>query len=160
MLALITTVVVLAFQSQLPVPPPVSVCVPTPITPCDEPIPLPIPIPPPPCIPSPITQCDGNPPAPPPPPPADLPPVFPQPLVVVERTKIELTVKWKKAIDDHRVTRYMFMRDKTILGWRTPTTTKYTFKLKCGRHVYRVVAIDVYLQYGVNQLTLTRKCPT
>lgn len=126
-------------------------------TPAQLPIPplppLP-PVPPIPCIPLPAMPCYQPPPAPP----LDEPPKLTGTIKLADRTKLAVTLRWKPAVDDKGIVRYLIFRDGRLIASLPPTTTRLRVKLRCGRHVYALVALDAFAQRAVKTLRVRRRC--
>ncbi len=127
---------------------PAQVCVPLPGVPCFQP-PLPIP-----CIPLPLVPCY----TPPEPPPADTPPEFTAPLVLVNPTRTAVTITWKAATDDVGILRYLVYRDKRLIASLAPAARRIRVRLRCGRHVYTVIALDSFGQRALKSTRVRRRC--
>ena len=114
------------------------------------------PLPPPPPVPC-IPLVDPNCHTPPPPPPGDEPPVFAA-LVIAERGRLTILVTWKPAIDDHGIHLYLVFRDGRFLDAKPPDARRHRFRLLCGRHAYRVDAVDRYGQAATQRVHVRRRC--
>lgn len=114
----------------------------------------PLPPPPPaPCLPVLDPMCPPL----PEPPPGDDPPVF-RSLKIVERTRTTLVLSWR-ASDDVGLVYVIFYRDGTMLAARSASEPhRWTFRLLCGRHSYRVDVLDLYAQRDSRRLIVRRSC--
>jgi len=116
--------------------------------------PLPVPpLPPPPCIPLIDPGCVPPVPAPP----GDDPPVFPDTLTATKDDGY-IVLRWKPARDDITLAGYRFYRDGDYIGRRGPTITHVRLRLPCGRHRFRVEAVDSADQPASRGVTIRRRC--
>jgi hypothetical protein len=138
-LALVAALLV-ALPGQIPPIPPIPPVPPIP------------PIPPIPCLPALDPSCPPL----PAPPPTDEPPTL-LPLKVVERTATTLLVSWR-ASDDRGVEHYLVYRDGKFIVATSGEVHHWRFKLLCGRHSYRVEALDAYAQRDSQRLIVRRRC--
>jgi hypothetical protein len=109
---------------------------------------------PPPCLP--VLTC----PPPPLPVPGDSPPVLPTVTVVKrEEASRTVTLEWKPATDDHAIVGYRFYRDGKLLSTaKGSQLTRVRFYVPCGRHAFKVEAVDSIGQRTSRLLRVRRRC--
>jgi hypothetical protein len=71
---------------------------------------------------------------------------------------VTILVAWRAASDDHGIYLYLVFRDGRFLADKPPSARRHRFRLVCGRHAYRVEAIDRYGQAAGRKLTVKLVC--
>ena len=134
MLAAIVTVIIL----QLPPPP----CIPG------------VTCPPPPCIP--VLTC----PPPPLPVPGDDPPKLPTAPVPSWEVGTASTVvlKWEAATDDKGIAGYRIYRDGKLRGLAGKKAVSVKIAMPCGRHSFKIEAVDTAGQRSSKACVVRRRC--
>jgi hypothetical protein len=118
------------------------------------PLPLP-PLPPLPCVPLVDPDCPVVP--GPPPPPGDDPPRLRGP-VAASKADGWIAITWRPATDDRQLWGYRLYRDGNIVARRGAEATAARLRLPCGRHRYRVEAVDSAEQTDSRSLVARRRC--
>lgn len=126
-----------------------------PLPPLPPPPPLPpLPPPPPACLEPPLPPlCLPNPPAPP----GDDPPRLPD-SVTAKREGKYVMLTWKPATDDRDVWGYRLYRDGNLVARKPETVHHAKLSLPCGRHGFRVEAVDTVQQTASRSAWARRPC--
>ena len=124
-------------------------------------LPLPVPLPTLPPLPPPPPLC-LEPPLPPicitePPPPGDDPPKLPDAVTVTREGK-EIVLRWKAATDDVGVWGYRIYRDGNLIQRKAKTARRAIVRFPCGKHSFRVEAVDTVEQTASRSVHVRRPC--
>jgi len=114
-------------------------------------------LPPLPCLPDPIPilPCDPV----PPPLPGDEPPKLAHPRVLPRaRSSSRIVIVWTPATDDVGIAGYRLWRDGRLLGERGRRVTRASLAMPCGRHAFRLEAVDLAGQTDERRLRARRVC--
>lgn len=109
---------------------------------------------PPPCVP--LLTC----PPPPLPVPGDSPPVLPE-VKPAARPPTSKTVvfEWKPATDDNAILGFRFYRDGKLRSTaKVADLTRVRFYVPCGRHAFKIEAVDSIGQRTSQLLRVRRRC--
>jgi hypothetical protein len=69
------------------------------------------------------------------------------------------TFEWKPATDDHAIVGYRFYRDGKLLSTaKGSKLTRVRFYVPCGRHAFKVEAVDSIGQRTSQLLRVRRSC--